>query len=278
MYIEIVKSVKMSKDDGYTSTSCSRGLRVVLKDAVIKLKSVIDKWFSFGVQLGIHTEILNRIEMKPQGMDLQRCLTEVLDCYLRSDPDPSWEKIIAALEKIDERRLASTLKSSASTDQNLSSAFRQLSISPTPTHTESVANDFVNFCCKDCMSVISTTTEVTTVEIPNLPRTQASGHSFYTKVNPHGYEHTFYTVTKVRESRQRKSIRPVSDPTTWATWFPDYKWTIIYCNGITSNAGSQQRCSNHLGWIWEATTNNQRPQKFYGLRRPAVCLRPPINQ
>ena len=55
------------------------------------------KWYQLGVQLDIPSGMLKTIESN-YPCDVQRCMTEVLDFWLRNAPERSWEKLTEALE------------------------------------------------------------------------------------------------------------------------------------------------------------------------------------
>ena len=54
-------------------------------------------WFLLGVQLDIETSFLKQIEKNYIG-DPERCKIEVIDIWLRLDPEPTWNKLAHALE------------------------------------------------------------------------------------------------------------------------------------------------------------------------------------
>ena len=55
------------------------------------------KWYQLGVQLEIDSATLSTIESN-HPRDALRCMTEVLDWWLRNAPERSWEKLAEALE------------------------------------------------------------------------------------------------------------------------------------------------------------------------------------
>ena len=54
-------------------------------------------WHSLGVQLGIETSVLKRIE-KDRSADTERCKTEVIDHWLKNDSEPTWNGLACAVE------------------------------------------------------------------------------------------------------------------------------------------------------------------------------------
>ena len=61
----------------------------------------------------------------------------------------------------------------------------------------------------------------------------------------------------------RSVVHYHGEPTTKDSWFPGFAWTIVSCN----------ICGNHLGWKFDATSADLRPQKFWGLRREGVSIK-----
>ena len=55
------------------------------------------KWYPLGVALGIPAYKLDAIEQNQRG-DVGRCKMGMLDVWLRSDLEASWEKLARALE------------------------------------------------------------------------------------------------------------------------------------------------------------------------------------
>ena len=54
-------------------------------------------WYSLGIQLGIGTSDLKRLEMN-YGGDTERCKIEVIHFWLRRDPEATWNKLAQAVE------------------------------------------------------------------------------------------------------------------------------------------------------------------------------------
>ena len=72
-------------------------------------------------------------------------------------------------------------------------------------------------------------------------------------VNPGGFLHEVVTVSRV------VGIEVLGDPTTEASWFVGYAWSLAHC----------VRCGEHLGWRFDAVEAS-RPASFWGLRRAAL--------
>ena len=71
--------------------------QLTLKEIQNELKETASKWYQLGVQLEIPSAMLSTIE-SDHPSDVQRCMTEVLDWWLRNAPERSWEKLTEALE------------------------------------------------------------------------------------------------------------------------------------------------------------------------------------
>lgn len=71
------------------------GIQPTLRDLVVALREV--DWHQLGTQLGIPQEELERID--EECHDISRKLNKILDYWLKNE-EPSWEKIIKALERI----------------------------------------------------------------------------------------------------------------------------------------------------------------------------------
>ena len=55
------------------------------------------KWYQLGMQLGIPPATLSTIE-NDHSRDAQRCMTEVINCWLRNTPECSWAKLAEAVK------------------------------------------------------------------------------------------------------------------------------------------------------------------------------------
>ena len=68
-----------------------------LKDLVCELKEV--DWNQFGIQLNVPRHILRNIDRENPGNE-SRKLSEVLQYWIDNESEPSWEKIVQALQRI----------------------------------------------------------------------------------------------------------------------------------------------------------------------------------
>ena len=69
------------------------------------LNDIADKWFSFGVHLGLPTNELEKIEASHRG-ELDRCKIAMLQYWLTNSANPTWKDVVQALEKIGQAVLA----------------------------------------------------------------------------------------------------------------------------------------------------------------------------
>ena len=70
-----------------------------------------DGWFNLGLALGIdHTTL--KVIKKDNASDTDACFTEMLSVWLKMDPPPTWETLVAALKacSVGQRKLAKQLK------------------------------------------------------------------------------------------------------------------------------------------------------------------------
>ena len=75
---------------------------LTLKEIQNELKEVAAaKWYQLGIQLDIPAATLSTIE-SDHSRDAQRCMTEVLNRWLRNAPGCSWAKLAQALEAMGE--------------------------------------------------------------------------------------------------------------------------------------------------------------------------------
>ena len=73
----------------------SPAIPISLKQILRDTKEV-RSWYSLGIQLGIGTFDLKRLEMN-YGGDTERCKIEVIDFWLRHDPEATWNKLARAV-------------------------------------------------------------------------------------------------------------------------------------------------------------------------------------
>jgi len=73
-----------------------------------ELKDVTE-WFQLGGQLGVRHDKLKQIE-QDCGRETERCKTEMLNRWLQSDPEASWNKVVEAVQRMDRVVLAQQLQ------------------------------------------------------------------------------------------------------------------------------------------------------------------------
>lgn len=78
-----------------------------LQDLSNELSSV--DWHSLGVKLGLEGHQLRAIEQDHRGNN-ERLKNEMLDLWLRSAKNPSWEAVVKALRLIKEHRVADKIQ------------------------------------------------------------------------------------------------------------------------------------------------------------------------
>ena len=80
----------------------------ILKALMNELKFVSD-WHSLGVNLDLNHHLLKGIENNYSGND-QRCMTEVLICWLDNTTNPTWEAVFEALRLMGEHAVAAIIQ------------------------------------------------------------------------------------------------------------------------------------------------------------------------
>ena len=73
-------------------------LTLTLRNLLTELVEVRD-WRTLGVHLAVPKDELSKINARFDG-ERGRCKKRVLDWWLTNDPQPSWEKLAQALEKM----------------------------------------------------------------------------------------------------------------------------------------------------------------------------------
>lgn len=68
----------------------------------------VTKWFQLGINLGLQTYELNKVQQDYHGSDQQ--MLQTLDLWLRRTPDASWLNVVSALEKMGENRVATNIR------------------------------------------------------------------------------------------------------------------------------------------------------------------------
>ena len=74
--------------------------------------------------------------------------------------------------------------------------------------------------------------------------------------NPHGFVHSTVTVNELISTA---AVFIAGLPTIKDTWFPGYKWQILYCRS----------CHAHLGWRFSKDSG----EEFYGFRHESIAER-----
>ena len=96
-------------------------VRPELRDIFKELYSTdaADKWEDIGIMLSISVRNLNEIKSAPGNQSSQSCLREMFKLYLeRSNPSPSWNAIVEALEFVGEGTIAARIKSKYCSNQS----------------------------------------------------------------------------------------------------------------------------------------------------------------
>ena len=70
------------------------------------LKDVSAEWEKLGLELGVKWSKIKQIARSRNHADPQLCMADLLDCWLRSGCDASWEKVASALDEIEIRDVA----------------------------------------------------------------------------------------------------------------------------------------------------------------------------
>ena len=79
-----------------------------MKELTEALREVVD-WHQLGVLLGIKPFRLQEVRMN-HPHDAHHCKVAMLDGWLRSDVEASWEKLAQALEKMDQAPVAMAIR------------------------------------------------------------------------------------------------------------------------------------------------------------------------
>ena len=77
---------------------------------LLKALKTLENWFVFGVILGVPFSTLKKIESSYSQRELERCKTDMLQCWLDKKLVPKWNEVILALEETDQLALASQIK------------------------------------------------------------------------------------------------------------------------------------------------------------------------
>ena len=74
----------------------------------LELETVTANWYQLGINLGLQTHDMNKIERDYHGSDHQ--MLQTLDLWLRRTSTPSWVDVIHALQKMGENRVAESIR------------------------------------------------------------------------------------------------------------------------------------------------------------------------
>ena len=89
----------------YVSTETEAQTSPDLKTLSIELATVSD-WYTLGLMLGLRVDQLKEIETGNPTAGVKRWKSEMLDKWLRSDPNASWKNVVAALQNMEEHAVA----------------------------------------------------------------------------------------------------------------------------------------------------------------------------
>ena len=78
------------------------------KTLAFELKAVTADWYRLGLNLGLETSELNKVQQDYHGSDQQ--MLQTLDLWLRRTPDASWLNVVSALETMGENRVATNIR------------------------------------------------------------------------------------------------------------------------------------------------------------------------
>lgn len=75
-----------------------------------ELREALSKWYALGIVLGIRPSTLESIQVDHQTSIL--CLIEMLQVWLKTSPQPTWETIVEALKDptVGNNRLAAKIE------------------------------------------------------------------------------------------------------------------------------------------------------------------------
>ena len=74
----------------------------------LELETVTANWYQLGINLGLQTHDMNKIERDYHGSDRQ--MLQTLDLWLRRTSTASWVDVIHALQKMGENRVAESIR------------------------------------------------------------------------------------------------------------------------------------------------------------------------
>lgn len=80
-----------------------------MKNLTIALKDVVD-WETLGLYLDVEMSTIETIARDRNHRDPHLCKMDLLNHWLRNDPDPSWEKVAAALDEMERQGVAEKIR------------------------------------------------------------------------------------------------------------------------------------------------------------------------
>ena len=102
------------------------------------------------------------------------------------------------------------------------------------------------FCCRNCDAPIAPSSAL-----------MKSDRGPLVFSNPQGVVFEIVTLSAAQ------NLKLWGEPTTEATWFSGYAWTVAFCAG----------CRAHLGWRYDAAVSGVTPASFFGLLRAELVER-----
>ena len=90
---------------------CARtvGSRTPTLQQLLNALKKLENWFMFGATLGVPVSQLKKIESN-HHKDSDRCKLEMLQYWLDSNSDTTWNEIVQGLEETDQLALANQIK------------------------------------------------------------------------------------------------------------------------------------------------------------------------
>ena len=79
---------------------------------LMKALNLFTNWETLGVMLDVAVSKMNEISINRSGNKDKVCLCkqDLLYYWLKTDPEPSWDKVAVALDDMDETKLASEIR------------------------------------------------------------------------------------------------------------------------------------------------------------------------
>lgn len=113
----------------------------------------------------------------------------------------------------------------------------------------STLEEFSHLCCRHCYQTIANHGDVFSMSAEGLQGTYC---------NLYGYVYETITIYKAT-GLQLQNV----PPSTNASWFPGYAWTVAACS----------RCRKHMGWKFTAVEPEVKPREFWGLCRRSLTTK-----